>query len=335
MNVLVTGCAGFIGSNFVRWLLQNDSQVRVTNLDALKYAGNLESIKDLLEHPRHKFVKGDICDENLTFDLVAKNDLVINFAAESHVDRSIDGPTAFVDSNIYGTFSLLEACRKQNRKLRFVQVSTDEVYGSLGDQGKFTELSPLAPNNPYSASKASADLLVRSYQTTFGLDTITTRCSNNYGPYQFPEKLIPLIIQNALKDKDLPVYGDGQHIRDWTHVQDHNRGVWLAATKGKSGEIYNIGADNEWTNLDLIKKILQILEKPESLIKFVKDRPGHDRRYAIDATKSKNELGWSPEIEFEKGLEETVNWYLDNKIWVEHVMSGSYREFYDRWYKGR
>lgn len=332
MNILVTGGAGFIGSNFVKWLHDSNPSASITNLDALTYSGNLENIKELLKSPRHRFVKGDICDTKLTEELIAKTDLIINFAAESHVDRSIDGPQKFITTNIQGTFNLLESTRKTNPKIRFVQVSTDEVYGSLGATGKFTEETSLAPNSPYSSSKASADLLVRSYHHTFGMDTVTTRCSNNYGAYQFPEKLIPLMIFRAQKNESLPVYGDGKNIRDWIHVLDHNRGVWAAAIKGKSGEVYNFGSDNEWENIKIVKELLKILNKPESLITFVKDRPGHDKRYAIDSSKAQNELGWKPEISFEKGLKETVDWYLSNKEWLTSVTTGEYQKFFSRWY---
>jgi dTDP-glucose 4,6-dehydratase len=334
-KILATGCAGFIGSYFLRWLIGHDEAVEVIHLDALTYAGNLENIKDILKNPRHRFVKGDIRDSVLVNKLVNEADTIINFAAESHVDRSIDGPKAFVDTNINGTFNLLEAARKKASKIRFVQISTDEVYGSLGTTGLFTEETPLAPNSPYSASKAAADMLVRSYHHTFGLDTVTTRCSNNYGPFQFPEKLIPLMIQNALSGKSLPVYGDGMNIRDWIHVEDHSIGVWAATTKGKSGEVYNLGSENEWPNIEIVKKLLQLLNKPESLIKYVKDRPGHDKRYAIDASKSKNELGWFAKTSFEKGLEATVEWYLANQPWVTSVTSGEYKTFFDRWYSER
>ena len=335
MKVLVSGAAGFIGSNFIKWLLQNEEQVNITHVDALTYAGNLESIKELLDHPRHQFIKGDICDVQLMNELVVEQDIIINFAAESHVDRSIDGPQAFVNTNINGTFNLLEACRHHNSKARFVQVSTDEVYGSLGEDGLFTEQTPLQPNSPYSASKAAADLLVRSYFHTFKLDTITTRCSNNYGAYQFPEKLIPLMIMKAKNNESLPVYGDGLNVRDWIHVLDHGRGVWAAATKGQSGEVYNFGSDNEWTNIDIVKEILKLLDKPESLITFVKDRPGHDKRYAIDASKAKKELEWQPKVSFAEGLKTTVQWYLENTNWLESVTSGEYQNFYNKWYKER
>lgn len=332
MKLLVTGCAGFIGSNFVKWLHDYDKSVRITNLDALTYSGNLENIKELLNSDRHKFVKGNICDPSVTDDLVKNSDMVINFAAESHVDRSIDGPKEFIQTNIFGTFNLLESVRKTSKKIRFVQVSTDEVYGSLGEDGKFTEETPLAPNSPYSSSKASSDLLVRSYQHTFGFDTVTTRCSNNYGAYQFPEKLIPLMIHRASNNQKLPVYGDGKNIRDWIHVLDHAKGIWMAATKGKTGEVYNFGSDNEWENIKIVKELLKILGKPESLIEFVKDRPGHDKRYAIDSSKAHKELGWKPEVAFDTGLKSTIDWYLSNKEWLTSVTSGSYKDFYQKWY---
>jgi dTDP-glucose 4,6-dehydratase len=333
-RVLVTGCAGFIGSNFLNWLLNIERELEVLHLDALTYAGNLENIKNILQNRRHQFVRGDIRDAKQVNELVSSVDTVINFAAESHVDRSIDGPKAFVETNVNGTFNLLEAARKKGG-VRFVQISTDEVYGSLGQDGKFTEETPLAPNSPYSASKASSDMLARAYHHTYGLDVINTRCSNNYGPYQFPEKLIPLMIQNALADKPLPVYGDGMNIRDWIHVDDHSKGVWAATTKGKSGEVYNLGSDNEWANIEIVKKLLRLLGKPDSLIKYVKDRPGHDRRYAIDATKAKRELGWSAETRFEDGLKLTVEWYLNNQSWVKSVTSGEYQNFFERWYRER
>ncbi|MEQ1876173.1 MAG: dTDP-glucose 4,6-dehydratase [Bdellovibrionia bacterium] len=334
-KVLLTGCAGFIGSNFLRGLLETHPELEIVHIDALTYAGNLESIKDVLENPKHKFVRGDIRDAGLVEKLCEGIDTIFNFAAESHVDRSIDGPRAFVETNIGGTFNLLEAARK-HRVARFVQISTDEVYGSLyDDHAKFTEETPLAPNSPYSASKASSDMLVRSYHHTFGMDTITTRCSNNYGPFQFPEKLIPLMIQNALSDKPLPVYGDGLNVRDWIHVSDHSAGVWAAAVKGNAGEVYNLGSDNEWANIEIVKTLLKVLKKPESLIKFVKDRPGHDRRYAIDATKAHRQLEWRPKIKFDEGLKSTVDWYLSNREWISSVTSGDYKTFYDRWYSER
>lgn len=335
MKILVTGGAGFIGSHFVRWCLQNKTEVQILNLDLLTYAGNLESISDLLDHPRHRFIKGDISDRKIVDSLLAEGvGMIFNFAAESHVDRSIDGPEAFLKTNILGTFHLLEAARSvKGPKPRFVQISTDEVYGSLGPQGKFTEETPLQPNSPYSSSKASADLMVRAYQHTFHMDTITTRCSNNYGAYQFPEKLIPLMIKRANQNESLPVYGDGLNVRDWIHVTDHVKGIWLAGSKGKSGEVYNFGADNEWPNIDIVKLILKTLNRPESLIQYVKDRPGHDRRYAMGFEKSRRELGWSPEISFPEGIKQTIDWYLGHPDWIRSVTSGDYQKFFDRWYK--
>jgi len=333
-KVFVTGCAGFIGSHFLKWVLKNHPQIKIIHLDALTYAGNLETIKEVIDHPQHQFIKGDIRDTELVDKHLKDCDTLIHFAAESHVDRSIDGPSAFVDTNIRGTFQLLE-CARKIKDIRYVQISTDEVYGSLHDEGQFTEDSPMAPNSPYSASKASADLLVRSYHHTFGLNTITTRCSNNYGPFQFPEKLIPLMISNAVANKSLPVYGDGKNVRDWIHAEDHSRGVWAATCFGQPGQVYNFGSDNEWPNIEIVKKILSLLNKPESLIQYVKDRPGHDRRYAIDASKAKRELGWTPQISFEEGLKSTVQWYLENTQWVASVQSGDYRLFFERWYKNR
>lgn len=333
MKILVTGGAGFIGSNFVKWLHNSQKIISIINLDALTYSGNLGNLKELLDSPRHTFVKGNICDEKILEEWVPKASMIINFAAESHVDRSIDGPQKFIETNIQGTFQLLEATRKLNPKVRFVQVSTDEVYGSLGATGKFTEETPLASNSPYSSSKAAADLLVRAYHHTYGLDTITTRCSNNYGPFQFPEKLIPLMIFRALQNEPLPVYGDGKNVRDWIHVLDHCQGVWDAATLGKSGEVYNLGSDNEWENIQIVQELLKILGKPESLISFVKDRPGHDKRYAIDSKKARFQLKWRPKISFEEGLKETVEWYLANPDWLTSVTSGEYQNFFSKWYK--
>lgn len=334
MRLLVTGGAGFIGANFVRLLLQQRPSYRVVVLDKLTYAGNLENLAGLEQ--KFRFVRGDIANRELAHEVcVTENiDAIVNFAAESHVDRSILGPTAFVDTNVGGTLALLEVARALKLK-RFFQVSTDEVYGSLGATGLFTEETPLAANSPYSASKASADLLVRAYRHTFGMDTITTRCSNNYGPYQFPEKLIPLMIANALADKPLPVYGDGKNVRDWLHVADHCEAILLCLEKGKAGETYNIGGYNEWANIDIVKLVLKHVGKPESLIKYVTDRPGHDRRYAIDAAKLARELGWKPRYTFEQGLPETVQWYLANRAWWERVMSGEYQRYYEKQYAGR
>lgn len=332
-TVFVTGGAGFIGSNFVRHLLEIRPDVRVINYDALTYAGNLESTVDLASHPRYTFVRGDICDGESVAGLLQmhKVDTLINFAAESHVDRSILSGAEFVRTNVGGTQALLEAAFKCGVK-RFVQVSTDEVYGSLGATGSFTETTPLAPNSPYSASKTGSDLLVRAYHHTFGLPVVTTRCSNNYGPYQFPEKLIPLMIIKALRDEPLPIYGDGLNVRDWIHVLDHCDAVLAAAERGVAGEVYNIGSSNEWPNIEIVKRLLRHVGKPESLIRYVKDRPGHDQRYAIDSTKARRELGWEPKVGFDQGLAETVRWYLENKAWWQNVMSGEYQQFYEKNY---
>ncbi len=335
-SILVTGGAGFIGSNFIRYMLQNYPEIKIINLDKLTYAGNLENLKDVEDNPNYNFVKGDICNQELVEYVVQKFeiDAIINFAAESHVDRSILGPEIFIRTNVFGTQVLLEVTKKFELE-RFIQISTDEVYGSLGPEGKFTEDMPLSPNSPYAASKASADLLCRAYFKTFEVPIITTRCSNNFGPYQFPEKFIPIMIINALSDKPLPVYGDGKNVRDWIYVIDHCRAIDLVLKKGKPGEIYNIGASNEWQNIDIAKLILKKLGKPESLIKFVKDRPGHDRRYAMDWTKIKVELGWKPIYNFEDALTETINWYIQNENWWKRVISGEYQNYYQTWYGER
>jgi dTDP-glucose 4,6-dehydratase len=335
-RILVTGGAGFIGSNFVRMVLSEHPDCLVVNLDKLTYAGNLESLCDVLDHERHKFVHGDICDGPLVERVIDEHriDAIINFAAESHVDRSIAGPKVFIETNVTGTLTLLEAAR--DRKLeRFIQVSTDEVYGALGPEGKFTEQTPLSPNSPYSASKAGADLLVRAYGHTWGVRYNITRCSNNYGPYQFPEKLIPLMINNALNDKELPVYGDGLYVRDWLYVYDHCTAIWRVLERAAPGEIYNVGGCNEKTNLELIEIILQRLNKPKSLIRHVKDRPGHDRRYAIDAAKIIRELGWRPSVTFEEGIARTIDWYLNNQKWLARVISGDYQKYYEATYGTR
>lgn len=332
-NLLITGGAGFIGSNFIKYLLNEDSNVNIVNYDCLTYAGNLDNLKEVENHKNYRFVKGDIKNyEFLEFILSEyKIDGIINFAAESHVDRSIDNSRPFIDTNIVGTLNILEAVKKLHIK-NFVQVSTDEVYGSLGSTGLFTESTPLSPNSPYSASKSSADQLCLAFQHTFGINAKITRCSNNYGPMQFPEKLIPLMINNALENKDLPVYGDGMNIRDWLYVDDHCSAIWVVYKNGKSGEVYNIGGNNEKANIEIVKEILKQVGKPESLIKYVKDRPGHDKRYAIDNTKIKNELGWEPKVDFESGLKKTIQWYLDNKEWSANVKSGAYLDFYNKWY---
>jgi dTDP-glucose 4,6-dehydratase len=331
--ILVTGGAGFIGSNFIRFLLKERPGVRLVNLDALSYAGNLESTDDFTSDPRYTFVRGDICSREVVLRILEdyRIDTIVNFAAESHVDRSILSGAEFVRTNVLGTQSLLEAAL-HTRTARFVQVSTDEVYGSLGDTGKFTEESPLAPNSPYSASKTGADLLCRAYYHTFGLPVVVTRCSNNYGPYQFPEKLIPLMIIKASKNEQMPVYGDGLNVRDWIHVQDHCAGVLAAAERGVAGQVYNFGGSNECPNIWIVRLILKELGKTESLIQFVKDRPGHDRRYAIDCAKARRELQWAPVVPFERGIRETIQWYLANTSWWRNVMTGEYQQYYERNY---
>lgn len=336
MKILVTGGAGFIGSNFVNYMVRTYPNYNIINLDALTYAGNLENLKESEGKSNYRFVKGDITDRNLVNSLFEEEnlDVVVNFAAESHVDRSITNPDVFVTTNIQGTQVLLDAARKHEVK-KYVQVSTDEVYGSLGSEGYFTETTPLDPNSPYSASKAGADMLVKAYHETYGLPTNITRCSNNYGPFHFPEKLIPLMIINALNEKPLPVYGDGLNVRDWLHVEDHCRAIDLVLHKGKVGEVYNVGGHNEKTNIEVVKEILKQLGKPETLIKYVEDRLGHDRRYAIDPTKLQSELGWEPIYNFESGLKDTVQWYLDNKLWWENIISGDYQNYYDNQYTSK
>jgi len=334
-RILVTGGCGFIGSNFVRYVLETEPDVSVVNFDCLTYAGNLANLADLREHPRHRFIKGDITDRAAVRAALSDGiDSIIHFAAESHVDRSILDSGPFVRTNVLGTQVLLDAAREFQIK-RFVQVSTDEVYGSLGPTGAFTEETPLAPNSPYAASKAAADLLVRSYTHTFGLPALTTRCSNNYGPYQFPEKLIPLFISNLLADQPVPVYGDGQQIRDWLHVRDHCAAIVAVWKHGRVGEVYNIGGRTEKTNLELTHLLLDLLGKPRSLIRFVADRPGHDRRYAIDCSKIERELGWRPTVAFDEGLRQTIAWYQNNSAWVEQIRSGEYRHYYERQYGNR
>ncbi|UPG86528.1 dTDP-glucose 4,6-dehydratase [Luteibacter aegosomatis] len=341
-TLLVTGGAGFIGANFVLQAIADG--FRVVNLDKLTYAGNLGTLASLEGNPSHVFVQGDIGDRDLVRDLLTRHkpDAVVNFAAESHVDRSIDGPAAFVETNVVGTLGLLEEARDFWRGLegparegfRFLHVSTDEVYGSLGDEGKFTETTPYAPNSPYSASKAASDHLVRAFHHTYGLPVLTTNCSNNYGPFQFPEKLIPLTIQKALKGESLPVYGDGKNVRDWLFVGDHCSAIRRVLDAGRIGETYNVGGNAEQQNIHVVRTICRILDERqplangsprESLITFVRDRPGHDRRYAIDASKLQHELGWSPTQTFESGIEATVNWYLANQSWVDSILDGSYR----------
>lgn len=335
-NVLVTGGAGFIGSNFVRYFLRAHHRARVVNFDKLTYAGNLENLEDVTANPRYVFVKGDICsrlDVEETFR-TCSIDTVVHLAAESHVDRSILGSTVFMETNVVGTQVLLDVAKDVGVE-RFLHVSTDEVYGSLGSTGKFVETTPLHPNSPYAASKASSDLVALAFLHTHGVPVLVTRCSNNYGPYQFPEKLIPLMIANALNNKPLPVYGDGLNVRDWLYVEDHCAAIDVVLQQGKVGEVYNIGGNNEWKNIDIVKLVLKKLGKPESLITFVKDRLGHDRRYAIDATRIKNELGWEPAHDFESGISETVQWYLSHEQWWRRIISGEYQEYYKKMYEGR
>lgn len=335
MKLLVTGGAGFIGSNFVIYMLEKYPEYEIINVDALTYAGNLENLRSIEGNFKHTFVKADIAERSQLELLFAEGiDAVINFAAESHVDRSILDPGIFVHTNVVGTQTLLDLT-KQYKVSKFVQVSTDEVYGTLGETGLFTEETPLAPNSPYSASKAGADLLVRAYHETFGLDVNITRCSNNYGPFQFPEKLIPLMIHNALHDKSLPIYGDGLNVRDWLYVEDHCSAIDLVLHKGVSGEVYNVGGRNERNNLQVVETILTELDKPRSLITYVQDRLGHDRRYAIDADKIRNELGWRPKFNYEDGIRETIRWYLNNQEWIQQIMNGSYQSYYETQYKER
>ena len=347
MNILVTGGAGFIGSNFVRWLKRNAPEHLVVNVDALTYAGNLENLSDIPQDAGYRFVRADIRDRAKMNEIFFEYDIthVVNFAAESHVDRSIVDPELFLSTNVLGTQALLDTAKQQwklapedkySRDFRdgvkFLQVSTDEVYGALGKEGFFTETTPLAPNSPYSAAKASADLVCRAYHETFGLPTNITRCSNNYGPYQFPEKMIPLMIHNCMEGKPLPVYGDGMQIRDWLHVDDHCSALYAVLTRGASGEVYNIGGNNERANLDIVRLIVRSLNVNEELIQHVKDRPGHDRRYAIDNTKITTQLGWTPGYTFEEGIQQTIVWYQNHLEWLDHVLSGSYADYYERMY---
>jgi dTDP-glucose 4,6-dehydratase len=335
MKILITGGAGFIGGNFVHFMVKKYPEYTIINLDALTYAGNLETLQKVEAEPNYRFVQGDITNVETVESIFNEGiDAVVNFAAESHVDRSITDPGIFIKTNIQGTQVLLDAAKKFGVK-KYVQVSTDEVYGTLGETGYFTEETPLAANSPYSASKAGADLLVRAYHETFGLPVNITRCSNNYGPFHFPEKLIPLMILNALNDKPLPVYGDGLNVRDWLHVEDHCSAIDLVLHKGVNGEVYNVGGHNERTNIDVVKTILHHLDKPESLIKYVEDRLGHDRRYAIDATKLRTELGWEPKYTFETGLKQTIDWYLENRQWWENILSGDYQNYYEKQYSAK
>lgn len=329
----VTGGAGFIGSAFVRLVLDNEPDAEIINFDALTYAGNLENLSDITSE-RHRFVRGNICTASQVLEALPGGcDAIFNFAAESHVDRSIHSAEEFLQTNVVGTQVLLDAARAKGVS-RFVQISTDEVMGSLADDSDdyFTEDSPLQPNSPYAASKAAAEFMVRAARETFGIDAVITRCGNNYGPRQFPEKLIPLMIANAMNDEPLPVYGDGKNVRDWIYVDDHCRAIWLAYKRGRGGEAYNIGARNERHNIDVVRSILDALGKPHSLIKFVADRLGHDRRYAIDPAKAERELGWKPALSWDDGLAKTISWYLDNDTWVANVRSGDYREYYQKMY---
>ena len=336
MNVLITGGSGFIGSNLVRLVLAERPGWRIVNLDKLTYAGNAENLADLEGNARYRFVRGDIANGELVAEILRgeRIDAVMHLAAESHVDRSILTPSVFIETNVRGTQVLLEAAREL-RVARFLHVSTDEVYGSLGPTGLFTEETPLAPSSPYSASKAGSDLLALAYAHTFGQHVVVTRCSNNYGPYQFPEKLIPLMIANALEDRPLPVYGDGQNVRDWIHVEDHCRGLLAALEQGGPGEVYNFGASSERPNIEIVRAVLRSLGKPESLIQYVKDRPGHDRRYAIDASKARRELAWSPRHRFEEALGATVSWYQEHRGWWERIRTGEYLRYYEKQYGAR
>ena len=345
-NILVTGGAGFIGSNFIKYMLET-YEYNIINIDNLTYAGNLENLTDIENNSKYIFIKADIRDRQVLEQIFTEHhiDTVVNFAAESHVDRSIEDPELFLTTNVLGTQALLDTakkywkvnpedkhCRLFKEGVKYLQVSTDEVYGTLGKEGMFTETTPLAPNSPYSASKAGADMIVRAYYETFGMPINITRCSNNYGPYQFPEKLIPLMINNCINDKELPVYGDGMQIRDWLHVKDHCTGIDTVLHKGKIGEVYNIGGNNEKANIEIVKLIIQTLGKSEELIKYVQDRPGHDRRYAIDNTKITTELGWAPSYTFEQGIKETIEWYLSHQEWMEKIVSGEYINYYSKMY---
>jgi dTDP-glucose 4,6-dehydratase len=336
---LVTGGCGFIGSNFIRQIRAEEPGRSILNLDLLSYAGNLENLTSLESDEGYRFVKGDITDAEFVAKLFKEYEIdrVVHFAAESHVDRSILGPSVFIQTNVMGTQVLLEAARAAwpEGQGRFLMVSTDEVYGSLGETGLFREDTPLDPSSPYSASKAAADMLCIAYHRTFGFPVVLSRCSNNYGPYQFPEKLIPLMIQRASQGEKLPVYGDGLNVRDWIHVDDHNRALRLILEKGEAGRVYNVGADNEQANLHIVESILDRLNQPRELIEYVTDRPGHDRRYAMDSTRLQQELAWRPQVEFGEGLASTVDWYMDNRKWWARILSGEYRDYYERQYEGR
>ncbi len=334
--ILVTGGCGFIGSNFIHYMLKQYPDYRIINLDKLTYCGNLDNLCEVVQQPNVAFIKGDITDREQVRGILHDEgiDCIVNFAAESHVDRSIEDPDLFMRTNVLGTQVLLEGAREAEVSL-FIQISTDEVYGSLGPTGHFTETTHLKPNSPYAASKTAADLMVRAYIKTFGINAIVTRCSNNYGPYQFPEKLLPLMISNAMEDRELPVYGDGLNIRDWIYVEDHCRALDVVLHRGKSGEIYNIGGASERTNLEVVRTILEIVGKPESLIRYVTDRPGHDRRYAMDFSKLQKELGWQPQVTFEEGIKKTVAWYVDHQPWWQRIKTGEYMEYYERMYGKR
>lgn len=335
-KILVTGGAGFIGSNFINYILNKRDAITIVNLDKLTYAGNLQNLKSVESHPNYTFIKGDIVNDELVSYIFQKYEIshVINFAAESHVDRSILGSEIFFRTNVLGTNVLLENAKRFGVK-KFVQISTDEVYGSLGPEGQFEETTPLQPNSPYAASKAAADMMGLAFHHTYNVPVVITRCSNNYGPYQFPEKLIPLMILNSLNNKKLPVYGDGLNVRDWIYVIDHNKAVELVLEKGKSGEVYNIGANTEKPNIEIIKLILNQIGKSEDLIEYVKDRPGHDRRYAINSTKIKKELGWQAEHSFENAIKKTVNWFIENEKWWKEIISGEYQNYYKLQYSSR
>ncbi|MGO8786105.1 MAG: dTDP-glucose 4,6-dehydratase [Terriglobia bacterium] len=335
MRILVTGGAGFIGSNFIRYILAQHPEDSVVNLDKLTYSGNLQTLRDVEQNDHYRFVRGDICDPHRLRETLSEHlESIVHFAAETHVDRSILESSAFVKTNVLGTQCLLDAAREAGVK-RFVLVSTDEVYGSAPSGASFTEESPLAPNSPYAASKAGADLLARAYFRTFRFPVIITRCTNNYGPYQYPEKFIPLMLTRALKGESIPVYGDGLQVRDWIWVMDHCAGLDAVLRKGREGEIYNLGAGNEWPNLEIARRILRLVDKPESLLTFVQDRPGHDRRYALDCEKAKRELGWTPQTTLEEGLKQTVDWYSSNTEWVRHVAARGYRAYYRKQYDRR
>ncbi len=336
MKILVTGGAGFIGSNFVRFVLRARKDMEIVNYDLLTYAGNLRNVEEAAADPRYQFVRGDIADKTQTESLFRRHrfDAIVNFAAETHVDRSILDSTPFIRTNVAGTCCLLEECRKQ-KVSKYIQISTDEVYGSLGPTGAFREDTPLDPSSPYSASKAAADFLVLSYYRTHGVPALITRCSNNYGPHQFPEKLIPVLIQNAMEDLPLPIYGDGMNVREWIFADEHSRAILMALERGTPGEVYNVGSGHEKTNLEVVRELLRIMGKPESLIKFVKDRPGHDRRYAIDTSKIQREWDWRPEVDFSDGLAATIGWYKSNQKWIREIQDSSYLTYYERMYTNR